>query len=89
MTKYNKVEEDVKTKLDYNKRAAVGQAFNLAVHDAIKNEEENNPKYIYKKFVYYQHLGEIVQGSDLEMILEVVNNKTFEKILKDLEGAFK
>ncbi len=71
------------------KRAQIGQSYNLAVHDAIHKGEENNPKYIYKKFVYYFTLGDAIQGSDLEMIQKVINNKDFDKLIKQLGEALK
>jgi len=69
--------------------ARKGQAYNLAVHDAVHHGEENNPGYIYKKFVYYYTLGDTLQGSDLEMIQEVVANKNFDDVIKKLGEVMK
>lgn len=69
--------------------ARKGQAYNLAVHDAVHHGEENNPGYIYKKFVYYYAIGDAIQGSDIEMIQEVINNSSFDDLIKQLKEALK
>lgn len=74
---------------DYNTRAAKGQAFNLAVHEAVARGKENDPKFIYKRYVFYYTLGDTVQGSDLDMVQEVINNKDFDKVMKQLSEAMK
>lgn len=66
-----------------------GQAYNLAVHDAISHGEENNPGYIYKKFIYYYSIGDALQGSDVEMIQEVIANKDFDSLIHNLKEALK
>lgn len=66
-----------------------GQAFNLAVNDAVARGQENNPKYIYKKFIYYYHLADIVQGSDLDLIQKVIDNKDFDLVIKLLSEVMK
>ncbi len=58
-----------------------GQAYNLAILDAVHAGEVNNPKYIYKKFLYYYQLADIIQGSDLELIQEVIDSKDFDKVM--------
>lgn len=65
-----------------------GQAFNLAVADAIKNNQEESPKYIYKRFMYYYSLADVVQGSDHDLILQVINEPKFDKILETLKEVF-
>ena len=69
--------------------ARKGQAYNLAVQDAVHHGEENNPGYIYKKFVYYYTIGDAIQGSDIEMIQEVISNKDFDSLIKQLTETFK
>lgn len=66
-----------------------GQAYNLAVNDAVHNGRDNDPKYIYKKFIYYYQLASIVQGSDLELIQEVIDNPDFDKVIKEIKGVMK
>ncbi len=66
-----------------------GQAFNLSVNDAVHNGQENNPKYIYKRFIYYYTLADIVQGSDLDMIQQVIDSKDFDQIIKQLKEISK
>lgn len=62
-----------------------GQAFNLAVNDAIHNNEHNNAKYIYERFVWYYNLADIVQGSDIDMIQEVLNKPDFDKAVAQFQ----
>jgi hypothetical protein len=66
-----------------------GQAFNLAVNDAVSNKQENNPKYIYKRFIYYHTLADVVQGSDFDLIQKVIDSKDFDKVIKQLAEALK
>lgn len=64
-----------------------GQAFNLAVNDAINSQRANDPKYIYQQFIYYYNLADIVQGSDLDMIQEVLNKPEFNQAIKSLKES--
>ncbi len=66
-----------------------GQAMNLSVLDAVHAGQTNNPKYIYKKFLYYYQLADIIQGSDLELIQEVVDSKDFDAVMKLLQEEMK
>jgi len=66
-----------------------GQAFNLAVNDAISKLRQDDPKYIYQQFIYYYNLADIVQGSDLDMIQSVLNNPNFDKAIQQLREAAK
>lgn len=66
-----------------------GQAYNLAVHDAIHQGEAENPGYIYKKFIYYYSIGDALQGSDMEMIQEVIANKDFNELIGKLKETLK
>lgn len=69
--------------------ARKGQAYNLAVHDAIHHGQENNPKYIYQKFIYYYSIGDALQGSNIEMIQEVIDNSSFDELINKLKEALK
>jgi len=62
-----------------------GQAFNLAVNDAISKSKQSDPRYIYQQFIYYHELAGIVQSSDLDMIAEVLNKPDFEAAVKQLK----
>jgi hypothetical protein len=66
-----------------------GQAFNLAVNDAINSGKQSDPRYIYQQFIYYHNLADIVQGSDLDMIQQVLNNPNFDKAVQQLREAAK
>lgn len=64
-----------------------GQAFNLSVNDAIATGKQNDPSYIYQRFIYYHNLADIVQGSDLEMIASVLNKPDFDAAVKQLKAT--
>lgn len=66
-----------------------GQAYNLAVHDAIHEGEACNPGYIYKRFIYYYSIGDALQGSNIEMIQEVIANRNFDDLINKLKEALK
>lgn len=57
---------------DYNIRAAKGQAFNLAVHEAVAAGKGKDTKYIYENFIYYYELGQLVQSANLEELREAL-----------------
>lgn len=65
--------------------SAIGQAINLAAADARKHNEESNPAYIYKRYVYWTHLCELIQNSDLDMIEEVLNKPDVAEAMKQLK----
>ena len=65
-----------------------GQAYNLAIADAIHAGETNNPKYIYKRFIYYHQLADVVQGSDFDLIQQVIDSPDFDKVIKLLVEVF-
>lgn len=72
-----------------NSAAKKGQAINLAVADALHNKEENNPAYIYKKFLYYFSIADAIQSSNADMILEVINNHDFSSLIGKLKETLK
>jgi len=79
---------EVKKTYDVN-GAKKGQSANLAIADALKNGQENNPKYIYKKYIYYLQLCEIITGSDTDLIQQVIDSPDFDKVMTSLKDAFK
>lgn len=64
-----------------------GQAINLAINDAVHNSRECDIKYIYKKFVVYQNLIEMLQGSDHDLIQDVVDSSDFDKAMIMIKKA--
>ena len=64
-----------------------GQAFNLAVNDAIASKQQKNAKYVFQQFIYYHHLADLVQSTDLELIAEVIDKPDFMKALKELKES--
>jgi len=65
--------------------SAIGQAINLAAADARKHDEESNPAYIYKRYVYWTSICSAIQDSDIEMIQEVIANSDFDSLIKKLK----
>lgn len=61
-----------------------GQAFNLAVNDAISAENQNNPKYIFQQYLYYYNLADILQSNDLNMVQEVLDKPDFNEAVEQL-----
>lgn len=45
-----------------------GQAFNLAVNDAVSLGKQDDVKYIYSRFVKYFELGDLLQNASIEDI---------------------
>lgn len=72
-----------------NTAARKGQAFNLAVHTAIARGQERNAKFIYKNFIYYLTLADVVQGSDTDLIQKVIDDKNFDELMVKLAEAMK
>ena len=66
-----------------------GQAYNLAIHDAVHNSRETDVTYIYKRYIYYHTLADIVQGSDMVMIQEVINSVNFDDVIEKLKESMK
>lgn len=49
-----------------------GQAYNLAVADAIHAEKADDTKYIYRRFIRYFELGALLQDATIEELKEVL-----------------
>lgn len=62
--------------------SAIGQSINLAAADARQHGRENDVSYIYKRYVFWSVVCEAIQGSDVEEIQEVIDNKSFDDIIK-------
>jgi len=69
--------------------SAIGQAINLAAADARKHDRESDVKYIYQRHVFWTVVCEAIQGSDIEMIQEVIANKDFDSIVQQLKEMMK
>lgn len=72
---------------DYNLRAAKGQAYNLAVADAIQAGKAHDVKYVYERYTFYYTIGQLIQDSDLDMIQEVADNKDLDKAIEAVKKA--
>lgn len=66
-----------------------GQAFNLAVNDAISVSKQDDAKYIYARFIWYYNMANVVQGSDLDMIASVLDKPDFIAAVEQLKGSIK
>lgn len=64
-----------------------GQAFNLAVHDAVAASKGNDPKYIYQQFLYYYEMAGLVQKCELDVIADVLDNPDFMAAIADLQKS--
>lgn len=69
--------------------AAIGQAINLAAADARQQNRESDVNYIYKRFVFWSVLCEAIQSSDVDEIQEVINNSSFDELIKKLKEMLK
>ena len=58
---------------DYNIRAAKGQAYNLAIAQAINEGKTEDTKYIYSLFIKYYELGQLIQKASLDEIKQVIS----------------
>lgn len=65
--------------------SAIGQAINLAAADAREHGKESDVTYIYKRYVFWSALCEVIQSSDIDMIQEVIGNKDFDKLVEQIK----
>lgn len=68
--------------------AGVGQAINLAAADARETGNLYDINYLYERFVFWEYFCEMIQGSDAQMIQEVINSKDFDAGMTLLKKAF-
>ena len=69
--------------------SAIGQAINLAAADAREMNRLDDVNYIYKRYLIWTDICNAIQGADLEMVEEVINNRDFSDIRKRLQEALK
>jgi len=70
---------------EYNEtKVKKGQAYNLAVLAAVHKGQASNAKYIQAMWVFYLKLGEILQGSDAELVKEAIDDPKFNKAIEDV-----
>ncbi len=65
--------------------ASIGQAINLAAADAREHSKESDVSYIYRRYVFWSALCEVIQSSDIDMIQEVIGNKDFDKLVEQIK----
>lgn len=58
---------------DYNLRAAKGQAFNLAVHQAISEGKAGDNKFIFSAYTRFYNLGQLLQSGTVDDIKEIMS----------------
>ena len=68
--------------------SAVGQAINLAAADARQLGRQDDIPYIWKRYVFWEHFCEVIQGSDTEMIQKVIDSKDFDAAMKLFKEVF-
>lgn len=62
-------------------------ALKLGVEQGRLSKNNLDPKYIFQQFIYYYNLADIVQGSDLDLIEEVLNKPDFLEAVKNLKES--
>lgn len=66
---------------------AIGQAYGLAVQDAIKNNKENDLKYIIKRYIVYKQYGEMFQKATLENLAVAIEREEFLQKANELKES--
>jgi len=64
--------------------AGIGQAINLAAADARQKDRESDVRYIYKRFVFWTNVCDLIQSSDLEEIQTVLDDPKLDDLMKKL-----
>lgn len=57
---------------NYELKVRKGQAFNLAVADAVQRGKQDDTKYIYQRFIRYFELGALLQEATIEELREAL-----------------
>lgn len=68
--------------------SAIGQAINLAAADARQYNRESDVRYIYKRYVFWTALCEVIQSSEPELIQTAIDSPDFDAVIEQLKGAF-
>lgn len=66
-------------------RAAKGQAINLAVQTAIAKGEEQNLKFIFKEYLRYLQIANVIQGSKESDLVAALEDKNLNKLLDSIK----
>lgn len=69
--------------------ASIGQAINLAAADARQINRESDVRYIYKRFVFWTNVCELIQSSDLSEIQTVLDDPKLDELMKQLTEIMK
>jgi len=64
--------------------SAIGQAINLAAADARQDGRESDVRYIYKRFVFWTNVCDLIQSSDLEEIQKVLDDPKLDELMNQL-----
>ncbi len=64
--------------------SAVGQAINLAAADARQCDRESDVKYIFKRFVFWTNVCELIQSSDLAELQLVLDDPKLDDLMRQL-----
>ena len=70
---------------DFSKRASIGQAYNLAVAEAISKGRSDDVDYIFK--LYYKHLklAALVQKSDPNQLADIAGSPELIALFSKVE----
>lgn len=78
------IEEIKMSKDSYNERAARGQAYNLAVHDAVQTGKADDQYYVAARFIYYYELGVFFQDTDIEQLLIITQKEKELRVIDNI-----
>ena len=68
--------------------ASIGQAINLAAADARHHDRESDVRYIYKRYVFWSVLCEVIQGGEPDLIQIAIDSPDFDKVIEQLKQSF-
>lgn len=70
---------------DFSKRAAIGQAYNLAVSTAIADGKQHDNKYIIEQFLRHYQFAALLQKATMDQLATAVDNPKFIELIQELD----
>lgn len=70
---------------DFNNRAAIGQAINLAVQSAIALNKQQDLKFIFKEYLRFKQIADVIQRSNPQQLVEALADPQFNELLSKIE----
>ena len=71
----------------FSQRAAKGQAYNLAIQEAIAANKINDKEFIVGRFLLHMKFAALLQKADPTQLAIIIKNPTFLDLLKQLDEA--